>query len=666
MTPQPPIDPVGAGRRWEALVNEMTRADDDLTAFLEKNASADVARVLVALAEASIVVARRIRRGSLAGALHADVGPANDGVAQKALDVFADEAFVGGLSGAGVRGVVSEERDDPIALDPEGPLLVAIDPLDGSSNIDANVTIGTVFSVLDAPRGPARRQPFSSARDGPARGRDLRLRPPCRLRLHGRRGVAIATLDPDTETYRITRLARKSLRNPTSSRSIARTPGTGRAPVRAYVEDLLEGEDGPRGRNFNMRWVGSMVADVYRILVRGGVYLYPEDSREGYEHGRLRLLYEANPVAFLIEQAGGAAIDGYRRILAIEPESIHVRTPLMFGAKDKIERIAPLLRRRRRCDAGAIVRQARPAAPLELRGADTHVHQASHHRDHRLFRSRHDIGQEDLRADLPAREDQPGLYRGRRLPSLEPRRDARADEGGGRSAATITTATSAPDANLFEELGDNLPRPIPRQAAARPASMCMTRPRPRSTAFRPAISPIGATFEPGSDLLFYEGLHGAVVTDTVNVAQYVDLKIGVVPVINLEWIQKLHRDKASRGYSTEAVTDTILRRMPDYINFICPQFSQTDINFQRVPTVDTSNPFVARWIPTPDESMVVIRFRNPHGIDFPYLLSMIHNSFMSRANSIVIPGGKLDIAMQLILTPMILKLVERGRRALRA
>jgi len=173
-------------------------------------------------------------------------------------------------------------------------------------------------------------------------------------------------------------------------------------------------------------------------------------------------------------------------------------------------------------------------------------------------------------------------------------------------------------------------------------------------------------FAPNSDLLFYEGLHGAVVTDTVDIAHFVDLKIGVVPVINLEWIQKLHRDRASRGYTTEAVTDTILRRMPDYINYICPQFTQTDINFQRVPTVDTSNPFIARWIPTPDESMVVIRFRDPHGIDFPYLLSMIHNSFMSRANSIVIPGGKMDIAMQLILTPMILKLVERRRRAIRA
>lgn len=167
-----------------------------------------------------------------------------------------------------------------------------------------------------------------------------------------------------------------------------------------------------------------------------------------------------------------------------------------------------------------------------------------------------------------------------------------------------------------------------------------------------------------TDLLFYEGLHGAVVADGVDTARYADLKIGVTPVINLEWIQKLHRDRDDRGYSTEDVTQTVLRRMPDYVNYICPQFSATDINFQRIPTVDTSNPFIARAIPTADESMVVIRFRDPHGIDFPYLLSMVPWSFMSRPNSIVIPGGKLDLAMQLILTPMILNLVERRRRAL--
>ncbi|MBS3934881.1 MAG: phosphoribulokinase [Sulfuritalea sp.] len=168
---------------------------------------------------------------------------------------------------------------------------------------------------------------------------------------------------------------------------------------------------------------------------------------------------------------------------------------------------------------------------------------------------------------------------------------------------------------------------------------------------------------PPSDLLFYEGLHGGVVTDKVNVAQHADLLVGVVPIINLEWIQKLIRDRGARGYSTEAVVDTILRRMPDYINYIMPQFSRTHVNFQRVPTVDTSNPFIAQDIPTPDESFVVIRFANPKGIDFPYLLSMIHDSFMSRPNVIVVPGGKMEVAMQLIFTPMILRLMENKRRA---
>jgi len=169
--------------------------------------------------------------------------------------------------------------------------------------------------------------------------------------------------------------------------------------------------------------------------------------------------------------------------------------------------------------------------------------------------------------------------------------------------------------------------------------------------------------DPEADVLFYEGLHGAAVTSTADLSKYGDLKIGVVPVINLEWIQKLHRDKSGRGHSHEAITDTILRRMPDYLSTICPQFTQTDINFQRVPTVDTSNPFIARTIPTPDESIVVIRFRDPRGIDFPYLISMIHDSFMSRRNSIVIPGGRLDIAMQLILTPLIQRIVENRRRS---
>jgi phosphoribulokinase len=169
-----------------------------------------------------------------------------------------------------------------------------------------------------------------------------------------------------------------------------------------------------------------------------------------------------------------------------------------------------------------------------------------------------------------------------------------------------------------------------------------------------------------TDVLFYEGLHGAAATDKVDIAALVDLRIGVVPVINLEWIQKLHRDKADRGYSADAVTDTILRRMHDYVHYVCPQFSRTHINFQRVPVVDTSNPFIARYIPTLDESMLVIRFADPRGIDFSYLLSMLHDSFMSRPNTIVCPGGKMDLAMQLIFTPMVWRLMERKKKASQA
>jgi phosphoribulokinase len=168
---------------------------------------------------------------------------------------------------------------------------------------------------------------------------------------------------------------------------------------------------------------------------------------------------------------------------------------------------------------------------------------------------------------------------------------------------------------------------------------------------------------PNSDLLFYEGLHGGYKADDADVVRHVDLLVGVVPIVNLEWIQKSHRDQHMRGYSQEAVVDTILRRMPDYVNHICPQFSRTHVNFQRVPTVDTSNPFIAKDIPCADESLVVIRFADPKGIDFPYLLSVLHNSWMSRPNNIVVPGGQMGLAMQFIFTPMILRLIDLKRRA---
>jgi len=169
----------------------------------------------------------------------------------------------------------------------------------------------------------------------------------------------------------------------------------------------------------------------------------------------------------------------------------------------------------------------------------------------------------------------------------------------------------------------------------------------------------------GTDLLFYEGLHGGVKDGDCDVAEFVDLLIGVVPIVNLEWIQKIHRDNEQRGYEPDVIVDTILRRMYDYIHYITPQFSRTDINFQRVPTVDTSNPFITRDIPTADESMIVIRFTDPakFNVNFPYLLSMIHDSYMSRRNTLVVPGGKMGLAMELILTPIIHNLIEKRKFA---
>lgn len=166
-----------------------------------------------------------------------------------------------------------------------------------------------------------------------------------------------------------------------------------------------------------------------------------------------------------------------------------------------------------------------------------------------------------------------------------------------------------------------------------------------------------------SDLLFYEGLHGGIVTDEVNIAQHTDLLIGVVPVINIEWIQKIKRDCSNRGYSQDAVVDIILKRMPDYIHHIIPQFSRTHINFQRVPLIDTSNPFVMHEIPTADESLCVIRFKDPKMADFPYYLSMLKDSFMSRPNNLVVPGVKMGLAIEVILTPFVEEMMQKKRQS---
>jgi phosphoribulokinase len=237
---------------------------------------------------------------------------------------------------------------------------------------------------------------------------------------------------------------------------------------------------------------------------------------------------------------------------------------------------------------------------------------------------------------------------------------AEAEEGGDRNFSHF-----GPDTNLFFEL-ENLFSSYAQTGQGKRRRYLHDAEEAAPYQQDPGTFTAWEDLPENSDLLFYEGLHGGVVTDTINIARHPDLLIGVVPVINLEWIQKLWRDKATRGYSTEAVTDTILRRMPDYVNYICPQFSRTHVNFQRVPCVDTSNPFIAREIPAADESFVVIRFANPKGIDFQYLLTMVADSFMSRANTIVVPGGKMELAMQLIFTPFIWRMMERKKRSLAA
>ncbi len=258
----------------------------------------------------------------------------------------------------------------------------------------------------------------------------------------------------------------------------------------------------------------------------------------------------------------------------------------------------------------------------------------------------------------------PAVIEGDSLHSLD-RMAFRAASAEAAKAGNSTFSHFGPEANHFDKIEDMF-----RQYGE--TGMCKRRYYVHSdeeavhhnkhfglTDLKPGVFTPWEDIEMESDLLFYEGLHGLAKDDKHDAGRFVDLGIGVVPVVNLEWIQKIHRDGAERGYSAEATVDTILRRMPDYIKYITPQFSRTHINFQRVATVDTSNPFIARDIPTPDESFVVIRFRDPRGVDFPYMLTMIPQSFMSRANTLVVPGGKMSHAMEVILTPIMHDMIEK-------
>ncbi len=292
--------------------------------------------VMNALCAVAADLSLTISRGPLGGALGASVGANTDGDTQKALDVMADEAFMAALKNTDIRWYASEEQDVVAEINPKGSLALAIDPLDGSSNIDVNVSIGTIFGIqpaLDDAEGTFLRNGHHLVASG--------------YFIFGPQTALIVTFGNGVRQFILDREAGRYIETapptvPDNSSEFAINASNYRhwaAPVRAYIDDCLAGIDGPRGKNFNMRWVASLVAETHRIMTRGGIFLYPSDSRKGYEQGRLRLVYECAPIAFLVEQAGGKATDGMIRVLDRVPDKLHARVPLVFGTGDKVDRV---------------------------------------------------------------------------------------------------------------------------------------------------------------------------------------------------------------------------------------------------------------------------------------------------------------------------------------
>jgi len=303
---------------------------------------AEVATTLLAIAGACARIAEIVAAGDLTlsrPAIEGFLGGAGD--AQRVLDVMANAILFSALRAAPVAALVSEEMDSAVPLNTAGTLLVAIDPLDGSSNIDANVSIGTIFSILPVPDSgsPSDASAFFQPGERQLAAGYVLYGPQTSLALTMGAGTHLFTLDRRESQFRLTS---EGVRVPARTHEFAINASNHRhwdEPIRIYIDDCLKGCEGPRGEDFNMRWIASMVAEAHRVLARGGVYLYPADLRSGYEHGRLRLIYEANPVAWLMEQAGGGASTGTTRILDITPQALHQRVPLIFGSRDEVDRL---------------------------------------------------------------------------------------------------------------------------------------------------------------------------------------------------------------------------------------------------------------------------------------------------------------------------------------
>ncbi len=318
----------------------MTMLDEHLAAWCAADSNRRAAAETVrAIASGAAQLATVIAQGPIAGDLARIIAPSADGDGQKALDRYASELFVERLRGSMVATVASEELAEVIVLNPNGAIAVAIDPLDGSNNIDINAPLGTVFSLLPATSATAPEESFLAPGVNQIAAGFVLYGPHTALVLTLGEGVSIFTLDPRSRDFVLTRDA---IRMPLGRREYAINASNGRhwpLAIRAYVEECVAGATGPRGVDYNTRWLGAVVSEAYRILLHGGIYLYPGDARPGYRRGRLRLLYEANPIALLVEQAGGIATDGFGRILDLVPADIHEHVPLIFGSPDKVERV---------------------------------------------------------------------------------------------------------------------------------------------------------------------------------------------------------------------------------------------------------------------------------------------------------------------------------------
>ncbi|GLK55129.1 fructose-1,6-bisphosphatase I [Methylopila capsulata] len=318
-------------------MTERTTLDAYLTAWAGADATRGaVSETIHALMGACTTIADIVGHGALEGAMGAATEATNaGGDSQKALDLRTHDIVVAALKDTPVARIGSEEADDEVVFDDARPLVVATDPLDGSSNIETNVSIGTLFGILPNTGEASFLQPGSKQL---AAGFVV-YGPATVLVLTVGAGTQVFTLERDSGDYVLTD-ADVAIARETKEYAInASNQRHWDAAVQGYVMDCLAGVEGPREKNFNMRWVGSLVADVFRILVRGGVYLYPGDDRSGYAQGRLRLVYECNPIAFVCEQAGGAATTGTERVLDVIPASLHVRSPLVAGSAEEVERV---------------------------------------------------------------------------------------------------------------------------------------------------------------------------------------------------------------------------------------------------------------------------------------------------------------------------------------